>query len=626
MKKLFTLLTLLICAVTGTWATDYYTPTADEVIILNDIYDSSNSSAGYSKHSAVAWGGTASTSSKKAGDPTNNGELTSSNVPCFSIKGNGKGKNITLNIEGCSKVILYHEKHSSRYPQLKATPEGGSLTTLDGTKNVCYNEFELDGATSYSILLHGTGSGSDDQDFNVYAIKLVKASADAPSLLVAPSTLSFSLSPKKPTDTQNFTITGRNLKNGTYNLDIPSVAGLSVSPTSFTVAEGEVNQEFEVTYASSEDVKKNTVNITTPEINGKSVTVAVTYKSRATLFTQTITSEAATWDWSKVSGADRVYDEEEPEVYSNFDEYTFGDGFNAHAWMIYSSPNMLYGGALRLGKIGLKTSVPGTLTVDFSDTGNKSGTGEGTKRYLVVNDAPTQYYTNRQEGTDDNKSHKQTGVVVNVPAGVVTISSSNSYIALYKVVFTPETSPASTVSATLSASGLSSFCSAYALDFSGVTGLKAYVVTAATSTSVTLTQVDKVPGGTGVILQGTAGETYTIPVAATIPDAPATNKMVGTLNATNVSAEYAYALKDGKFHPVNAGTIAVGKAYLPASAVPAASAPELAIVFDGQTTGIHGVEAQKQVENGVFYNLAGQRVAQPTKGLYIVNGKKVVMK
>lgn len=623
MKKLFTLLTLLICAVTGTWATDYYTPTADEVIILNDIYD--ESSAPYSTHAAVAWGGTASTSGKKAGDPNNNGELTSSNVSCFSIKGNGKGKNITLNIAGCSKVILYHEKNSSRYPQLKATPEGGSLTKLDGATNVTYNEFELDGTASYSILLHGTDTDSKDQDFYVYAIKLVKASADAPSLLVAPSTLSFSLTPKKPTDTQKFTITGRNLKNGTYNLDIPSVAGLSVSPTSFTVADGAVNQEFGVTYASSEDVEKNTVNITTPEINGKSVTVAVTYKSRATLFTQTITSEAATWDWSKVSGADRVYDEEEPEVYSNFDEYTFGDGFNAHAWMIYSSPNMLYGGALRLGKIGLKTSVPGTLTVDFSDTGNKSGTGEGTKRYLAVNDVPTQYYTNRQEGTDDNKSHKQTGVVVNVPAGVVTISSSNSYIALYKVVFTPEASPASSVSATLSASGLSSFCSAYALDFSGVTGLKAYVVTAVTSTSVTLTQVDKVPGGTGVILQGTAGETYTIPVAATIPDAPATNKMVGTLNATNVSANSAYALKDGKFHPVNAGTIAAGKAYLPASAVPA-SAPELAIVFDGQTTGIQGVEAQKQVENGVFYNLAGQRVAQPTKGLYIVNGKKVVMK
>jgi hypothetical protein len=501
---------------------------------------------------------------------------------------------------------------------------GGTVGAGDGDAT-SLGTFPARNKTGNCLTVDITGKPGLRGSRQFLVLIVVDYSISGPVLSVIPNKLSFSLNPKKATDTQNFTLRGENLTDGTYNLDIPSVAGLSVSPTSFTVADGAVNQEFAVTYASSEDVEKNTVNITTPEINGKSVTVAVTYKSRATLFTQTITSEAATWDWSKVSGADRSYTEAEPEVYSNFDEYTFGDGFNAHAWMIYSSPNMYSGGALRLGKIGLQTSVPGTLTVDFSDTGNKSGTGEGTKRYLAVNDVPTQYYTNRQEGTDDNKSHKQTGVVVNVPAGVVTISSSNSYIALYKVVFTPEASPASSVSATLSASGLSSFCSAYALDFSGVTGLKAYVVTAVTSTSVTLTQVDKVPGGTGVILQGTVGETYTIPVAATIPDAPATNKMVGTLNDTNVSAEYAYALKDGKFHPVNAGTIAAGKAYLPASAVPA-SAPELAIVFDGQTTGIQGVEAQKQVENGVFYNLAGQRVAQPTKGLYIVNGKKVVMK
>jgi len=30
--------------------------------------------------------------------------------------------------------------------------------------------------------------------------------------------------------------------------------------------------------------------------------------------------------------------------------------------------------------------------------------------------------------------------------------------------------------------------------------------------------------------------------------------------------------------------------------------------------------------DGNFYNLAGQRVAQPAKGLYIVNGKKVIIK
>ena len=43
-------------------------------------------------------------------------------------------------------------------------------------------------------------------------------------------------------------------------------------------------------------------------------------------------------------------------------------------------------------------------------------------------------------------------------------------------------------------------------------------------------------------------------------------------------------------------------------------------------TGINNVENARQILSGDFYNLAGQRVAQPAKGLYIVNGKKVVIK
>ncbi len=62
-------------------------------------------------------------------------------------------------------------------------------------------------------------------------------------------------------------------------------------------------------------------------------------------------------------------------------------------------------------------------------------------------------------------------------------------------------------------------------------------------------------------------------------------------------------------------------------------APEISISFDGDeedvaddnTTVIDGIE-YKTVKGGEFYNLNGQRVAQPTKGLYIMNGKKYVVK
>jgi len=77
---------------------------------------------------------------------------------------------------------------------------------------------------------------------------------------------------------------------------------------------------------------------------------------------------------------------------------------------------------------------------------------------------------------------------------------------------------------------------------------------------------------------------------------------------------------------INAGTVPAGKALLPASAIPA-GARELTFVFeDGQTTGIESLNPALSKGADTIYDLQGRKVAQPTKGLYIKNGKKVVMK
>jgi hypothetical protein len=68
-------------------------------------------------------------------------------------------------------------------------------------------------------------------------------------------------------------------------------------------------------------------------------------------------------------------------------------------------------------------------------------------------------------------------------------------------------------------------------------------------------------------------------------------------------------------------TIPSGKPYL----VVPASAPEY-LSFTDDVTGINMVHGSELKVNGEYFNLAGQRVANPTKGLYIVNGKKVIIK
>ena len=76
-----------------------------------------------------------------------------------------------------------------------------------------------------------------------------------------------------------------------------------------------------------------------------------------------------------------------------------------------------------------------------------------------------------------------------------------------------------------------------------------------------------------------------------------------------------YRLATGK-------TLGVGKAYL---TYDGALAPEF-LGFGNETTAISTIEKMRNVENETFYDLQGRRVAQPTKGLYIVNGKKVMIK
>ena len=169
-----------------------------------------------------------------------------------------------------------------------------------------------------------------------------------------------------------------------------------------------------------------------------------------------------------------------------------------------------------------------------------------------------------------------------------------------------------------------SFSSEFALDFSEVSGLEAYIASEASSSSVTLTQVNEAQAGTGLILKGTAGTTYEIPVIASSEQDKGI--LTAALTATDPSGDV-YVLSDGEFHPLNSDiTIPAGKAYLDASYVGSGSR-NLAIVFGGEDDGTTAIKNIKVgTEDNVYYNLQGQRVLYPTKGLYIVNGKKVIVK
>ena len=190
------------------------------------------------------------------------------------------------------------------------------------------------------------------------------------------------------------------------------------------------------------------------------------------------------------------------------------------------------------------------------------------------------------------------------------------------------------VTVTIASSGYTTLSSAHALDFSStVEDLDgAYVVSGLTGTKALFTKISKaVPARTGLVLQGTAGATVTIPIAASAVALTEKNFLKECVNGGNVEGSTTYAMSGGKFKLYTGTELPVGKAYLLKSDVEAASngegaAPELSFDFGGDTTGIESLAPTLSQGAGVYYDLSGRRVAQPTKGLYILNGKKVILK
>jgi len=188
--------------------------------------------------------------------------------------------------------------------------------------------------------------------------------------------------------------------------------------------------------------------------------------------------------------------------------------------------------------------------------------------------------------------------------------------------------------------GYTTYASPRALDLTALpSGLKAYKAeVSAGEGKVRFTDINqKVAANTGILLAGTAGETYNIPVADS-GDPVGDNAFLVNSTGGTFAAEGGYTYFGFKknsdpitFATFNPSTVAIptNKAYLKVetSLLPPAEARQLVAVFDdGETTSLRKIRNEELgIKNAVFFNLNGQRVAQPTKGLYIVNGKKVLV-
>lgn len=129
------------------------------------------------------------------------------------------------------------------------------------------------------------------------------------------------------------------------------------------------------------------------------------------------------------------------------------------------------------------------------------------------------------------------------------------------------------------------------------------------------------------MLTGEAGD-YTFTATTEVDEEVADNVLFGYATqtaATDNTGIYALANKTNgvAFYPFAGSTYKAGKAYLNIAGLRTTSEVRLFNIFDeGEETGIESIETENA--KAEIYDLAGRRVQKAQKGLYIVNGVKVI--
>ena len=529
---------------------------------------------------------------------------------------------------------------------------GGNIVTVDAILNTANDVVE-----SMSVVIDGTTytatnlttkslSGSNDKIIGLGASST--KSGKSTSLIKSITVSQCPQAVTEATYTINYQLNGTTVK---------TVAGTSVVGAEITALtaidgteEGYVGNHYLATAAVAPslvldaDAASNVLNVPvrapyTATVNVTTTLDGVAQTPVATVFTET---DAKVCDWSYFW---TMYTEKDGKFYvasdvSKFGETgTFTDGETINKTVAYtlaptvaaymeaesantnSSNNTNYSG----GKTGyvtgnnsysLGTLPAGTynLVVYLQDRGDRgiylrSGSTTGTE---IINLGTDKYSAAGVYNSNFTLTENTALYLTGYTSGTSTNQCANiDYILITAV----------SVSGTI-ASGYSSLASAYGLDFANATGLTAaFVVTEITKDAVTLSPVNEVPAGTGVILKGSGA--YSIPVKADASFS-GTNLLNAAVEAYDCAANEVYILQGGEFHLVTAAsTVPAGKAYLSADDVPV-NARSLTFEFGDEATGISAVS--QEVLSGEFYNLQGQRVDAPKKGLYIVNGKKVIIK
>ncbi|MBQ7511940.1 MAG: hypothetical protein IJU11_04260 [Prevotella sp.] len=343
-------------------------------------------------------------------------------------------------------------------------------------------------------------------------------------------------------------------------------------------------------------------------------------------------------------GGDEITMDEDPNANNNSIQYPidwndYDDNLvrnYASALKIDYTPSTHKLKVTRLIAVATANNSYSTTTDYLTETANGSKIYKGRVALdnfkIVCNQYGYQYWGRKKYTDDDGYMTNDAGDDVSVTPGVYDVTADLS-------TFLWQDPVRVTATASVGSYGMATLSSEYALDFTDTEEVKAYTITAADKSTGELTKTPvtgKVAAGTGLYIEGDADASAEIPTTIYTTATEGNMLVAGTgAKIDQTTGDYTNFIltvnkadettaETPKFFKVNTAgnTVPAGKAYLQ---ILTANAAREFFWFDDDVTAINAVTNNQNMD-GQAYNLAGQRIAQPTKGLYIVNGKKYIVK
>ena len=612
-KKFFTLLCLCTLCIGSAWG---------ETKTLTETFESANTSTTYNSTQTIdveksscgiSW-------SVYYGSPSTTSAITGSKsclIRYYTDAAKLGYAQTTTGIKGLTKISfnakvtntgnkmgVWYSTDQSNWNQLVS-----DVVLTTNSQNKSYDIPNPDATKTYYIKIGlTTGSTTNKKDLIIDDVVFTYEEGTGPSLSVSPATIDFGEVYQNATvDAKEVTVSFANLTTNDVAAAISGTAfginktssftsgdKITITPTTATL--GKYSETLTV-FATGVDDQKVTVTMNVVEAPSwiyKHVTDASTLKAG-----DIIVIGATKDNKSYVAGAlegDFLSSKEatiKNSILSASEAVEFTLGGEAGSWTLTSSEGTL--GATAVKKLtydGTKDKFVGTWTISIDEDNNAtiSSTGEGYGRFLYNAGNPR----------------------------FLTYTSETNVSMLLPQIYRKE------VSAKITSTGYATFSSDYALNLSNLPeGLTAYKATTAGNGKVHMVAVEEaVAGNTGLFLEGEAGTTYTIPVAAS-GTALVGNLLKATTGEALAEGDYVYVIASGAFQPLaNNTVVSKGKAYIPASAI--TTSGKLEISF-GEPTGITSYE-NENFKAMTVYNLQGVRVNNSYKGIVIMNGKKYINK